>query len=82
MAWIKTVDPEDARGPLRDLYDQAIDRHGDVAGIIRLMSCDPATLKASIDLYLAAVMETEAPNERWFRELIALTVSRLNRCFY
>ena len=82
MAWIKTVEPGDERGALAPIYGAAMERAGRVYGIVRLMSLEPRTLQASMSLYQATTTRTNAPLPRWFRELIAVTVSRLNHCFY
>jgi len=82
MAWIRTVAPEDADGPLRRIYDAAVKRAGRVYGIVRLMSLQPAVLESSMALYGATTSTPRSPLPRWFRELIAVTVSRLNHCHY
>lgn len=82
MAWIRTIDPEDARGLLQQAYSEAMERANRIAGVVRLMSLEPATLNASMELYKATTTSEDGPNSRWFRELIAVTVSRLNQCFY
>jgi alkylhydroperoxidase family enzyme len=82
MAWIRTTEPGDAEGALRALYDAAIGRAGRVYGIVELMSISPAMLQASMGLYAATTTSPRAPLPRWFRELIAVRVSRLNDCFY
>ena len=82
MAWIRTVDAEDAAGALAQIYDAARRRAGRVFGILRLMSLDPRVLRASMGLYAASTTDPRAPLPPWFRELIAVTVSRLNNCFY
>ena len=82
MAWIRTVAQGEAKGQLAPIYDAAMERAGRVYGIVRLMSLDPRTLQASLGLYGATTTSRNAPLPRWFRELIAVTVSRLNHCFY
>lgn len=82
MAWIRTIEPGEAQGQLKAYYDAAIERSGKVYGIVKLMSLEPRTLQASMGLYMAAVTHPKAPLPRWFRELLAVTVSRLNQCFY
>ncbi|HKQ50037.1 MAG TPA: carboxymuconolactone decarboxylase family protein [Phycisphaerae bacterium] len=81
MAWIDTIAADDARGPLKQHYDDAIRRAGRVYNIVRLMSPNPAVLKASMDLYLA-LMYGPSPLSRAQRELLATVVSRANRCRY
>ena len=81
MAWIRTVPPEEATGPLRGLYDEAVRRAGRVYEIVRLMSPNPEVLQASIGFYVAAV-RGPSPLPRAVREMIAVVVSTANRCHY
>ncbi len=81
MAFIRTISPEEARGPLRRMYDAAMNRAGYVAQVLRLMSLKPRTLKPSMDLYLA-VMHGPSKLTRAQREMIAVAVSRANGCHY
>ena len=82
MAWIRTVKAGDAEGALKPIYDAAQERAGRVYGILRVMSLDPAILKGSMGLYMATTTHPRSPLSRWFRELVAVHVSRLNDCFY
>ncbi len=82
MAWIRTIEPEAATGALRAIYDSAVRRAGRVFHILRLQSLQPDALLAMIALYQATTTATRSPLPRWFRELIAVRVSRHNRCFY
>lgn len=82
MAWIRTVDPSAATGRIGRIYEQATDRAGRVFGIVKLMSLEPATLQASMGLYAATTTREDSPLPRWFRELVAVEVSRANHCFY
>ena len=81
MAYIETIGPDDADGELKRLYDEATRRAGRVYGILRLQSLNPPVLAASIELY-KAVMFGASPLSRVEREAIAVTVSRVNDCFY
>ena len=47
-----------------------------------LMSPQPEVLQASMGLYMATTTHPRSPLPRWFRELVAVQVSRLNDCFY
>jgi alkylhydroperoxidase family enzyme len=82
MAWIRTVPPEEATGKLATIYAQAQKRAGRVFGILRVQSLDPTILEAMLGLYIATTTTTRSPLPRWFRELIAVEVSRANECFY
>ena len=81
MAWIKTIDPDDAEGPLKDLYGRAFKRAGRLWNILRLQSSNAEVLKASTDLYLA-IMYGRSPLSRGQREMLAVVVSRTNGCHY
>lgn len=81
MAYIETIGPGDAEGELARVYDEATRRAGRVYGILRLQSLNPAVLAASIELY-KAIMFGPSPLSRVEREAIAVTVSRVNECFY
>ena len=82
MAWIRTVPVDEAKARLAPIYQAALNRTGRVFGILRLMSLQPAVLKASLGLYVHTTTTTDSPIPRWFRELVAVWVSRLNDCFY
>lgn len=82
MAWIRTVSDDEATGRLAGIYRAALRRAGRVFGIVRVMSLEPHTLEAAMGLYQATTTSPRSPLPRWFRELIAVTVSRLNHCHY
>ena len=82
MAWIRTIADDEAEGALAKKYREAISRAGKVYGIVRLMSLDPAILSASMGMYAATTTSPRSVLPRWFRELVAVTVSRLNHCHY
>ena len=82
MAWIRTIPPDQASGKLKTIYDQAHKRAGRVFGILRVQSLDPAILEAMLGLYVATTTTPRSPLPRWFRELIAVEVSRANDCVY
>lgn len=81
MAWIKTVDPEEATSDLKIEYDKAVHRAGRIFNIVRIQSLNPRTLRASMELYLAT-MRGPSGLSRAERELLATVVSWTNNCFY
>lgn len=81
MPWIDTVAPGEAVGRLKELYDAAVARAGKVFGIVRVMSPNPRALEASMGFY-RAIMFGPSPLSRRQRELLAVVVSRTNRCLY
>jgi len=81
LAWIRTVPPGEATGRLAESYRRAEARAGRVYGIVRAMSLSPATLDASMGLYLA-VVHGPSPLSRRRREMLAVVVSAANACHY
>jgi uncharacterized peroxidase-related enzyme len=81
MAWIKTIEPEDASGELKNEYLRAAARAGKVFKILKIQSLNAETLHASTGLYLAT-MRGPSGLSRAERELMAVVVSRANNCFY
>ncbi len=81
MAWIKTVADDEATGPLKGLFQAAGKRAGRVFNIVRVMSPNPQTLRASMGFY-QATMFGDSPLSRAQRELLATVVSKANNCHY
>ena len=82
MAWIQTVDPDQAEGLLQRLYRAAIKRAGKVYNVIRVQSPRPRVLKASTTLYLEIMHSADSGLSRAQREMIATAVSSFNDCYY
>lgn len=82
MAWIKTVPPESAEGPLAQIYRAALDRAGKVFNILSIQSLRPRILRSSTQLYMDVVRSPDSALTRAQREMIATSVSSLNECFY
>jgi alkylhydroperoxidase family enzyme len=81
MAFVRKIPPGEADGLLERIYRDAVQRAGKVFEILQVQSLDAKALQASIGLYAATtVLPGALP--RWFRELLAVTVSRLNHCHY
>ncbi len=82
MSWIRVLDPRNAEGLLKRLiapfYDPETNR---VDHILMVHSLDPEGLRAHLALY-NHVMTGDDSLPRAEREMIAVTVSRLNRCHY
>jgi len=81
MAYIPYVPGEDARGLLAELYDRYRADHGEVDNIIRVHSLNPRSMRDHHQLY-AHLMRGRSPLSRVQREMLAVTVSALNDCFY
>jgi alkylhydroperoxidase family enzyme len=81
VAWIKTISVEQAAGELKREYEAAIQRAGRVWNIVKLMSLNPRTLRASMQVYLSA-MHGPSALSRAQREMLAVVVSKANDCHY
>ena len=78
---LRLVEEGEATGALKAEYDAAIARAGKVFNIVKAMSQNPETLRASMELY-RAVMYGRSELSRAERELLAVVVSRANDCHY
>ena len=81
MAYIDTIEIEDAEDIVKQEYDKGVCRSGRVFNILKIMSLSPAALKESIRMYLA-IMYGESELSRAQREMLATVVSQVNHCYY
>jgi uncharacterized peroxidase-related enzyme len=81
MAWIKMVEPADAKGELKTEYERAVQRAGKVFNVLKIQSLNPAALRASMQMYLATMYGLSGLS-RVEREMLATVVSWANHCFY
>jgi alkylhydroperoxidase family enzyme len=80
MAHIPYVGHDDAAGLLAELY-RRYGKQGWIDNIIRIHSLNPPSMAHHMDLY-AHLMRGRSPLSRARREMIAVTVSAANDCFY
>ncbi len=81
MAWIDTIDLEDADDELRALYDEIIDTRGKVSNILKVHSLNPAAMADHLELY-DTLLFGRSDLRRAEREAIAVVVSAENDCTY
>ena len=79
-AWIDHVPPHEAQGTLRKLYDRVATETG-VDHIVQIHSLVPQALESML-LFYKRVMHGDNDLPYVEREVIAVTVSVLNRCHY
>ncbi len=82
MPWITTVPEDEAEGPLKREYEQAIRRAGHVFHILKVQSLTPRILHAGMGLYQALMLSDASALSRTEREAIATAVSQANGCRY
>lgn len=80
MAWIETVPPDEARGPLSSLYEACLRKFGFVPNIRRSMSLNPPALGSYVKLSNAVYGGGPLPPVE--REMIATVVSAARDCHY
>lgn len=81
MAWIRTIDPPEPGSELELIYEEQKRQAGAVANILKVHSLMPEALAAHLALYEAAMHSGGDLTQR-DREMIAVVVSRTNRCEY
>lgn len=81
MAWIEVIAPEKAKGRLKKLYDEALQRAGRVYHIVRTMSLSPRVMETSFAFYSSILFSPRGLTRRQ-REMVAVVVSAANDCHY
>jgi uncharacterized peroxidase-related enzyme len=81
MSWINEIPPERAEGRLKEIFDELQAKRGKIANILQVHSLRPEALAAHLTLYMDLLF---APGglSRKQREMIAVVVSKANRCEY
>ena len=81
MSWINEIEPSQAEGELHALYQQLEKSRGKVSNILQVHSLRPASMQAHLNLYMDLMFAPGGLSRRQ-REMIAVVVSRENRCDY
>jgi len=81
MPYIRQIEPQDADGELRQLYDSCQQRAGYVANILKVQSQTPVMLRESLRFYVHLMKSPNALSAAR-REMLATVVSNVNDCFY
>jgi alkylhydroperoxidase family enzyme len=81
MAHITYVPEDQAEGLLAQLYRRLRGEEGVVDNILRIHSLNPSSMDDHVRMY-AHLMRGPSPLSRIQREMIAVTVSAENDCFY
>lgn len=83
MAWIKVIEPKEASGELKELYDHVTggDDSVPVDNILTIHSLHPKTLEAHLMIY-EELMKGENNLSKAQREMIGVCVSAMNQCVY
>lgn len=81
MPFISVIQPGNAEGRLKEIYDSLERTRGKIAEIHKVQSLNPGSLFKHMDLYMTLMYE-ESPLSRVQREILGLIVSVSNECSY
>lgn len=81
MSWIKIINEKSAKGKLREIYDEIIKKRGKLSNIMKIHSLNPEIMKAHMELYIK-IMFSKSKLKREEKEMIAVIVSKANKCGY
>lgn len=81
MPYIKTIQPEQAEGELKEIYDDLVASRGKIAEVHKIQSLNPASITHHMELYMT-IMFGKSPLKRVHREMMAVIVSISNHCEY
>jgi len=81
MALIEIIEPEDATGELKQIYDNLVESRGQIAEVHKIQSLNPKSIINHMDLYMT-LLYGKSPIKRVLREMIAVVVSKANKCEY
>jgi len=81
MPHIETIEPENATGELKDIYDDLIRSRGKIAEVHKIQSLNPKSIVNHMELYMT-LMFGKSPLKRVYREMVAVVVSKANDCTY
>ncbi len=82
IAWIETIEPDEAVGLLHDLYERVKTPHGTVDNVMKAHSLRPHTLEGHLVLYKSVLHNPANVLPLWFLEAVASYVSIVNACEY
>jgi len=81
MANIDIIQPENATGELKEIYDDLLESRGKIAEVHKIQSLNPKSILNHMDLYMT-IMFGQSPLRRVHREMLAVVVSKANDCEY
>lgn len=81
MPYIETIQPEQAEGELKEIYDGLVASRGKIAEVHKIQSLNPKSITNHMDLYMT-IMFGKSPLKRVHREMMAVVVSISNKCEY
>ena len=81
MAKIEVVQPHEAEGQLKEIYDNIISSRGKIAEVHKIQRLNPHSIINHMELY-QTIMFGQSPLKRVQREMLGVVVSKANNCEY
>ncbi len=81
MSRINIIQPEEATGRLKEIYEHLEQQRGQIAEVHKMQSLRPESIVKHMELYME-VMFSRSELSRAQREMIAIVVSIANNCHY
>jgi len=81
MSRIKVIEPHEAEGRLKEIYDDLEKSRGQIAEVHKIQSLRPESIVKHMELYME-IMFSKSELSRAKREMIAVVVSISNDCRY
>lgn len=81
MARIKVIEPKEATGRLKQIYEDLIQKRGQLAEVHKMQSLRPESIVKHMELYME-IMFSKSELSRAEREMIAVVTSVSNKCQY
>lgn len=81
MTRIQQIEHSEATGRLKEIYDDLLQKRGQLAEVHKIQSLRPESIVKHIDLYLE-IMFSRSDLSRAEREMMAVVTSVSNNCFY
>lgn len=82
MSWIKTIEYNEADGPLKRIYERVKGPNNNIDNVLSIHSLRPHTLTGHMTLYKSVLHNTNNTLPKWYLEAIGVYVSFLNKCDY
>jgi len=81
MTRIQQIEHSKATGRLKEIYDDLVQKRGQLAEVHKIQSLRPESIVKHMDLYLE-IMFSRSDLSRAEREMMAVVTSVSNNCFY
>lgn len=81
MSRIEIIQPHEATGRLKEIYDDLENDRGQIAEVHKMQSLRPESIIKHMDLYME-IMFSRSELSRAQREMMAVVVSMVNNCPY